>query len=154
MKKQKHLTKSQNYKCALFSSFRLRLSSLTAFFRLLASSLLSLGGAPPLLSTFMASSNNLRPSASVWLTTRVLTVAPSRRFLPSRRLDAIFSMKSHSRPEATSSPVVGFRWGLHSGARRRRGGILASLDLTTLTMPSSSKRWYEFFSVSLLTASK
>lgn len=160
----KHNTTSntihRTHKCALFSNLRLFLSSLTALRKLLSSSELSLGGAAaPFPFPFpsagrTASSNSLLPSASVSPSTRVLTVAPSRRFLPSRRLDAVFSVKSHSRPDATRAPVAGSRGGVHSGARRRRGGTFASLDLTTWMMPSSSKRWYEFFSVSLLTASK
>jgi len=64
------------------------------------------------------------------------------------------SMKFHSLPSDSSSPVLGSRDGVHSGASRARGGDLASRDLTICKMPSSSKRVQAFFNVSLLTASK
>lgn len=155
-----------HHSLALFSRLRRLFPSRTLLSSAMASSLLSVGNptaCEPLAPFFflllfsapMAWSNSRRPRTSVSRTTRVLTVAPSRRFLPSRRLEAIFSVKTHRRdPRARSSPVAGSRGGCQSGARRSRGGILVSLDLTTSMMPSSSKRWYEFLSVSLLTASK
>lgn len=136
--------------------------SLTALPNSLASSPLNVAGAtPPFPSPFpspaIASPNNFPPNSSANPTTRVLTVAPSRRFLPSRRLDAIFSVNSHSLlpPAAGASrPVAASRAGRQSGARRRRGGMRGSRERTTWMMPSSSNRWYEFLRVSLLTASK
>lgn len=146
---------------ARLSNVLLLFCSLTALPNSLASSPLNVAGAtPPFPSPFpspaIASPNNFPPNSSANPTTRVLTVAPSRRFLPSRRLDAIFSVNSHSLLPAAgaSRPVAASRAGRQSGARRRRGGMRGSRERTTWMMPSSSKRWYEFLRVSLLTASK
>lgn len=144
---------------ARLSNLLLLLCSITALPNSLASSPLNVPGATvpfPLSSPpAIASPNNFPPNSSASPTTRVLTVAPSRLFLPSRRLDAIFSVNFHSLPSAGASrPVAASRAGRQSGARRRRGGTRGSRDRTTWMMPSSSKRWYEFLRVSLLTASK
>lgn len=117
------------YKCALPSNFRRFLSAFSCLFSSVASSGDSFAGDCLLLSLAAACSNSWAPRVSVSRRTRVLTVAPSRLFLPSRRLAAIFSVKSHSRPEASSAPVSGSRGAAHSDARRRRGGTLASFDL-------------------------
>jgi hypothetical protein len=143
------------YKCAaLPSSLFLRRISLSL--KLFSSSLLSLTGVLnffPASSPLIASSNRALPSRSVSPMTLVLTVAPSRLFFPSRLLEAIFSTKSHNLPVARRLPFSSLP-GHHSGARRIRGGTRGSLDRTTWMMPSSSKRWYEFLRVSLLTDSK
>lgn len=140
------------HRCARPSSFRLLLSSLMYLFIDAASSADSLPGVS--LSAAAASAKSWAPSVSASPSTRVLTVAPSLLFLPSRRLDAIFSMKSHSRPEAMILPVFGSRGAIHSGATRKRGGTFAFFDLTVYTIPSSSKRWYEFLSVCIMYCSQ
>lgn len=91
----------------------------------------------------MASSKSRVPTRSARASTRVLTVAPSRRFLPSRRLAAILSVKAHSLPSGRSSPVAGSRGVRHSGSSWSRGWLAlgSSLERTTRTMPSSWKRW-------------
>lgn len=99
------------------------------------------------------SSNSGRPTLSTRLNTRFRTVAPSRLFFPSLRLWLIISAKSQSLPSARMAPAASLA-GIHSSLRRSVGGTRLSRDLDTLTMPSSSKRVYAFFSVSLLTASK
>lgn len=143
---------------ARFSNVLLLFCSLTALPNSLASSPLNVAGATPFPSPSpaIASPNSFPPNSSASPTTLVLTVAPSRLFLPSRRLDAIFSVNSHSLLPAAgaSRPVAASRAGRQSGARRRRGGMRVSRERTTWMMPSSSKRWYEFLRVSLLTASK
>lgn len=116
--------------------------------------------------------NRRLPTRSDKVRTRDDTVAPSRRFLlfsmsaliqnepkwlaahPSRRDCAISSVKSHNRPRSKTLPDVGSRSGVQSGASRSAGPARDSLSLATRMMPSSSNRWYEFLSVSLLTASK
>lgn len=144
------------YKCALASKVLFLVVSFTLFFSAAFSSPLKrLGTFPfPVLFSSSSSSNSLLPSISVNLSTRLLTVAPSRRFLPSRRDLAIFSVKSQSFPSARRTPVAGSREGRHVGPSWIRGGILESLDLTTWMSWSSWKRRYEFLRVSLLTASK
>ncbi len=142
------------YSLALSLTVPLRRSSLPALLRLAASSAVSSTGAPPLSWAAIASSKSFRPTASASVRTRVLTVAPSRRFLPSRLLEAILSTNSHSLPDGTSCPVAGSRDGVHSGVSRSRAGTLVSLDLISMMMPSSLKRWNAFFNDSLLTASK
>ena len=123
------------------TSFRLR------FFGLLMASTVTSPGAAAL-------SNNCRPTLSAKTSTLVLTVAPSRRFLPSLRELAIVSMKDQRLPSGTIFPVARSLLGVHPLASLIVEGIFLSLLLCKLTMPSSSKSWNAFFSVSLLTASK
>ena len=69
-------------------------------------------------------------------------------------------MKSHNLPLASILPVSTSRCGVQSGANFSRGPpcrkplLLLGPALDTWMMPSSSKRWKAFLSVSLLTASK
>jgi hypothetical protein len=102
----------------------------------------------------VASAKSFCPTVSASLNTLVLTVAPSRLFFPSRRDNAIFSMKSHNLPSAIMFPVAVWRSGVHSGASFIFGVAFNARLFTTRTIPSSSKRWYAFLRVSLLTASK
>jgi hypothetical protein len=106
------------------------------------------------LSPDDSGSNSVLPIISVSRKTLVETVAPSFLFFPSLRDCAIFSIKSHSLPSATISPVSGFRRGVQSGESLVLGGIFEFLLFNTEMMPSSSKRVHAFFRVSLLTASK
>ena len=92
------------------------------------------------LGEVVAVTNNSRPSLSAKLKTLVDTVAPSRRFLPSRRDREIISVKSHSFPAGTMSPVVSSRRGVHSGASFIRVGTRLSRLLDTTMIPSSSNR--------------
>ena len=123
-------------------SFRLR------FFGLLMASTTASPGVAAALS------NNCRPTWSANTSTLVLTVAPSRRFLPSLRELAIVSMKDQRLPSGTIIPVAGSLLGVHPSASLIVVWIFLSLLLRKMTMPSSSKIWNAFFSVSLLTASK
>ena len=117
------------------------------FFGLLMASTAASPGAAAL-------SNNCRPTLSASTSTLVLTVAPSRRFLPSLRELAIVSMKDQRLPSGMIFPVAGSLSGVHPSASLIVEGIFLSLLLCSLTMPSSSKIWNAFLSVSLLTASK
>lgn len=115
-----------------------------------------------------------RPTWSASAKTRVLTVAPSRRFLlramsyflskrgkktatvtyPSLRDCAIVSANCHSFPCGTIPSVCSSRPGVHSVTSFTMVGIFESRLLERTMMPSSSKSWNAFLRVSLFTASK
>lgn len=86
-----------------------------------------------------ALSNNCRPTLSANTSTLVLTVAPSRRFLPSLREFAIVSMKDQRLPSGMIFHVAGSLLGVHPSASLMVEGTFLSLLLCKLTMPSSSK---------------
>jgi hypothetical protein len=87
-----------------------------------------------------AAENRDWPNVSASVSTLVLTVAPSRLFLPSRLDCAIISVKSHNLPRGAILPVKGSRCGVHAGASFIWGGEFDNLSFATTIIPSSSKR--------------
>lgn len=119
-----------------------------------------------------ALASSSRPILSASAKTRVLTVAPSRRFLlhdvsyyllliwemgetcPSLLECAIISAKCHSLPCGMIPPPFLSRVGVQSVASLTVVGIFEPLILDKTIIPSSSNNWNAFLSVSLFTASK